>query len=149
MRIKNLSIGLLYGLSASLIGGFLMATFGNSFAGGAGSDGWLWFFLMLCIPLCLTFAASGYFLHRIQFGGTKFIVLCAIIAFINVLIMGTAGAIIVSGETRGYETVNIGGYLQWGPIYAVLSLPLTSFIVAGLLFGLRKILKLGGSFTIR
>lgn len=141
MRIKTLIVGLLYGFCASLVIGFLIAIFGNSIAGGAGSDGWLWFFLTLCVPLSLSFAISGFQFHRIQFKGTKFILLCMIIALINVLIMGTAGAIIVSGETRGYETVNIEGYLQWGPIYAVLFLPLSTPLVAGLLLGFRKSLN--------
>lgn len=43
MRIKQLIVGLLYGFCASLVIGFLIAIFGNGIAGGAGSDGWLWF----------------------------------------------------------------------------------------------------------
>lgn len=143
MIIKNILIGLFYGLFASMICSFMITIAANVLAGGTGNaNGWWWFFLTLSIPLSLSMAVSGCFLHRINFWRIGFWLMCAGIGYLNLLIMGTAGAIVVSVQSRGYQSVNIEGYLQWGPIYALIFLPVSMLIVAGLQLGLRKILKI-------
>lgn len=50
--------------------------------------------------------------------------------FLSVCYMGTIGAIIANEIMYGLENINVIGYLQWGPIYAVGFLPISTLIVA-------------------
>ncbi|WP_079912762.1 hypothetical protein [Paenibacillus sp. 32352] len=139
MRSRCFFIGFTYGFVFSFISSILIALFSNSFAGGSSVSGWSWFFKTTWVPFSVTFGVSGYFLAFKNVGRAKFWLICAIIGFVNVLYMGTIGAIWSSSMINGMTSVNIAGYLTWGPVYAVLSLPLSTVVIGGLLKGLRSI----------
>jgi hypothetical protein len=135
-------IGFFYGIILSLICSFFITIAANAAAGGFAFKGWFWFFFGLCVPLSITFGITGYFLTFKKVSMLKFWILCVMFGFINVLYMGTVGAILGSAITYGgLENVNVGGYLDWGPIYAAICLPLSTLVVAGLIMGLRNLLK--------
>ncbi|MCZ8522050.1 MULTISPECIES: hypothetical protein [Paenibacillus] len=137
--------GVAYGLVASVIFSLFIAVLANGLAGGGGAEGWFWFFGGLSIPLCITLGIAGYF-HAFQaLSRSKFWFLCAFIGFINVLYMGTAGAIMGSSLAfGGLRQVNVSGYWVWGPVYAICCLPLSTAAAAFLLSAFRNFLKIRG-----
>ncbi|WP_232321194.1 hypothetical protein [Sporosarcina ureae] len=102
---------------------------GQAWAGGITSlwgEGWL--YLSVVIPFVITFVVLGeYFQNRDGLSNKKLWLTSLISAFFVTLYSGTIGAIF--GETivrGGMETINIGGTLIWGTIYAFVLLPLTT-----------------------
>lgn len=140
-KLRRSIIGFFYGIILSAICSLFITVIANMTAGGLSFAGWFWFFFGLCVPLSITFGITGYFFAFKNSGLIKFWLLCAIFGFINVLYMGTVGAILGNAITYGLENVNIGGYFAWGPIYAAISLPFSTLVVAGLIMGLRSVLK--------
>ncbi|MGI2295032.1 hypothetical protein [Paenibacillus sp. GXUN7292] len=134
-------IGFFYGIILSLICSFFITLVANASAGVFTVKGWFWFFFGLCVPLSITFGITGYFLTFKNLSMLKFWLLCVIFGFINVLYMGTVGAILGSAITYGLKNINVGGYFAWGPIYAAIFLPLSTLVVAGLIMGLRNVLE--------
>jgi hypothetical protein len=141
-KFRRSLVGFFYGLILSLICSFFIAIFANSVAGESSFAGWSWFFLASCIPFSISFGISGYFFAYKNSRKAKYWMICGIIGFINVLYMGTIGAIMGSAVRYSMENVNVAGYLVWGPVYAVLFLPLSTLVVAGLMKGLRNVLDI-------
>ncbi len=133
--------GVFYGISVAGILSFIISILGNLLAGGASLGGWWWFFLTLAIPACVSLGLAGYYRAFEGMSRLKLWLYCIISGFLNVLFMGTIGAITASSLKYGYERVNISGYLEWGPIYAALFLPVSTFVMFGLILVLREIIK--------
>lgn len=126
--VRGLFIGLIFGIVLSTIGSILFAFVTNASAGGYINnpiEGWEWFFYISIIPIAITFAAYGKWLSGNRSTPKKLWLSGAIIAFMIVWLAGSLGTILISSLQRGFETVNISGYLIAGPIYAVILLPIT------------------------
>ncbi len=136
--MKGIGIGL---ISSVMITFIVTVIVSGSFGGSFEIKGWLWLLQTSVVPLVLCCGISGYCKGFIGSTKLKFWLICASMGFLSVLYMGTIGAIIASGFEFGLENINVIGYLQWGPIYALGFLPVSTMIAAAIQFYFQNRLK--------
>lgn len=135
LQIRNLFKGLGFGLVSSIVITFFAAAFGSgAYGGDIGIQGWLWLLQTSAVPIMLCCGISGYCEGFKDSSKLKFWLICAIMGFLSVCYMGTIGAIIASGLMYGMDNINVIGYLQWGPIYALGFLPISTLIASAINF---------------
>ncbi|WP_152547744.1 hypothetical protein [Paenibacillus ehimensis] len=139
--VRSSLLGVFWGLTVAGILSLIISILGNLLAGGLSFGGWWWFFLTLAVPACVSLGLAGYYRAFEGSGRLKLWLYCISSGFLNVLFMGTIGAITASSLMYGYEGVNVSGYLEWGPIYAALFLPVSTIVMLILILVLRKIIK--------
>ncbi len=133
--------GAFLGIAVAGILSFIVSVLGNLLAGGLSFGGWWWFFLTMAIPACVSLGLAGYYQAFMGRSRLKLWFYCIISGFLNVLFMGTIGAIAASSLMYGYEGVNVSGYLEWGPVYAVLFWPVSTFVMFVFILILREIIR--------
>ncbi|UUZ81935.1 hypothetical protein LJK88_46670 [Paenibacillus sp. P26] len=132
-KLRRSLAGVCFGLIVSVVFSFVITPFVNLLAGGISFGGLLWFWAISFVPLSFTFGMAGYVFSPGKQGKFQYWTLCAFIGFMNVLYMGTVGAIMGSAGQLGIEHVNVQGYLAWGPVYAAATLPLSTPVTAVLM----------------
>lgn len=132
LQIRNLLKGIGSGLILSILLTLLLAAFASSVVGDLGIQGWLSLLQSSAVPIILCSGISAYNLGFKDSSRLKFWLICAIMGFLSVLYIATIGALIPNVLMFGIDNINVIGYFQWGPIYALGFLPLSTLIVAAI-----------------
>lgn len=114
------------GVAASVIGTVVVVVGGGVWAGGFGVKDFGWFISVSVLPS--TAVALIIALMRVRMRTTPVAMwsIAVAAAFLAVTVAGSVAAPIAQSLQFGRQNTNVGGYVRWAPIYAIILLPISA-----------------------
>jgi hypothetical protein len=123
--------GAITGLVAGIAAAFIVISLAGAIVATGFSD-LIWMVLVLVAPATLAGVLIAWAGQRMEQNKLNGRLLALSVAFVSVTLAGAVAAPIVQILKFGWAYVNVSGYIEWGPLYGVLMIPI-SYPIARLL----------------